>query len=111
LKEVPILEREVEDLQFRVRNIPLYSRDLERAQSDLVAAEAETPPNRGKIDSIKDFIRRVEFDLTDAKSVAPNVKPKETELAKKTRELSEVEEKIGELLNPEVARQKFKFTM
>lgn len=111
LKEIPTLERQLDELKSRERQTRFIVQDLERAKLDLERAKGEKPVNQGRVLSIQDFMRRLEANLSEAKDAAPLIKPREQELAKKTAELEEVEQKIDELLNPEVARQKFKTWM
>jgi hypothetical protein len=108
LKEIPVLERQLEQLRFREQRLRFLLRDLDRAKAELARAKAEKPLNQRKVDAIEDSIKTTEAELAEAKEAAKQIKSKVEEVDAKDAKLEAVENKIDELLNPEIAKQNFK---
>lgn len=111
LRDKPKTEQELADLRRKSDEKQFLSADLTRALRDLEFAKAER--NVSRVRSIEEFIARVKERLKPLPDIdfAEQIKKKETELSNIENSLADIERTIDKLLDPEVAKRKFKLIM
>ena len=126
LKEIPEIRNEFwalkdkqDDMIFSKEDLTYYSNELDLARRDLELIKKDEPVDEKRVNSIEDFIRRTEVsikrtekrlsELGEEGTIATEIEKKEKEMAEKEHTLNRVENKINNLLNRELATQKFKW--
>lgn len=111
LREIPKIEAGLRELKLREERAKFLDRDIETAKRDLDLAKSARPVDQYRVASIQDFITQAQRDLKDQPKLVEGIRAREAELNSRNEALARLESQIDELLNPELARQKFKRDM
>jgi hypothetical protein len=116
LSELPKLREELEALRFRQKDVARAQFDLEEAKKFFSLAKQERPPDQRKISFYGDRISEIEKFINGIKTEFPNgideaINKKEKEVRSKEQERAIVENRLNEILNVELANQRFKDSM
>ena len=112
LRDKPKTEQELADLRRKSDEKQFLSVDLARALRDLDFVKKERD-NVSRLRSIEEFVQRVKERLKPLANIdfADQIKKKETELSNIENSLADIERTIDKLLDPEVAKRRFKLIM
>jgi predicted phage tail protein len=106
-KELALLRSKQDTVDTREK---VYAREIEIAKRQVEILQRQDPPHTAEITALEKKLEQLTARLDDAKKTdfTEAIKQKEAEVFEKKLMLASVEDNIQDLLNPDVAKQKFK---
>lgn len=113
LADLPTLEQNARTLQADKNIFTGLNKKLEQLQKNLDATQKETPSDPVKIRNLQTEIDNLQISLEPYKdrNFDAEIKKISNDISQKQKELFDIETSISNLLNPELAKQKFKYDL